>query len=257
MYSGDIWKDYSERGERTAKTFPVLNRVCQHALSSMWLMKNRLMTALLQLGEELPPQQQFISIYFMRNITYLQSAYLLSYGGYCAPSRDLERTLYETILRGYLFIANEDEANLMYECIEGTASPERKEMLRKRKFWPFEFMIKQLYLEDSRKLHRQLFQELSYSSHPSIKSVVPDLEYREDQVRDGLKMILSLIYGTIQMMTECFFHLLDSEFKDIIKASLTEIADLLGEIPLFEPNKPDMVSKIRFKKGNFLTILND
>jgi len=257
VYSGDVWEDYSEREDKTKKTFPDLTRVCEHALWSIWSMKNRLLNTIMQLNEELPPYQQFISIYFMRNIIYLQSAYLLACGGYCAPSRDLQRTLYETILRGYLFIVNEDEANLMYEYIEELIIPVRKEALRKRKFWPFEFMVEQLYLEESRKSHKRLFQELSYSSHPSIKSVLPDLEYREGQVRDCLNMILSLIFGNIQMMAECFFSLLDSDFKDIIKASLTEIADFLGEVPLFEPNKPDLTSKIKLKKGNFLDVLND
>ena len=172
----------------------------------------------------------------MRNIAYLRSAYLLSCGAFCGPSRDVQRTVYETILRGYLFIVDQKEANLMYKFIDGTIESNARDALRKRKFWPFEYLINRLYIESTRKSHKKLFEELSRSSHPSIKGAYYDLVYNESEVKDCLNTILSFGYGNIQMMAEGFINFLNSTLKGKVRESLLQISDTLGERPLFEPD---------------------
>jgi hypothetical protein len=116
MSYSDIDKNYLERTRRTFKTYPELTRVCRTILDSMWNMKSELKdTIRTNWGpKELPPYQQFVSIYFFKNMIYLRPIYLLGSEGSCSPAFDLQRTVYESILRGYFFIVNEDEANLFY-----------------------------------------------------------------------------------------------------------------------------------------------
>lgn len=206
-------------------------------------------------SKELPPFQQFASIYFYRNNTYLQSAYLLASGAFCGPSRDLQRTVFETILRGYLFIVDNREAELMYHYIEGKIAKGELATLRKRNFWPFEYVVKMLYSKDRQKKHKTLFEGLSRFSHPSILSAFKDLEYSATEIEDCLNCTLCLSYGSIQMISEGFLNLLTLASKKKIKETLLEIADCQGEIALFEPNKQHWSSKIKLKSGNFISVL--
>lgn len=253
----DVQKEYAKRARKTATTFGQLNLTCQHVLATMFLMNNKLRNAVYTKWglKEMPRYQQFASIYFIKNMTYLRAAYLLASEGSCGPSLDLQRTIHETILRGYLFIVNKKEANRLYSFIEGTISKEEKDVLRKRKFYPFDYLVNQLYDPKSRKSHKKFFKLLCRYSHPSISGVMADIRYSKEGVKDCLKTILALAYGTIQMMAEGFFDFLDSDLKNIIRQSLKEIADFLGEIPIFEPDQNRWTSRIRLKKGNFLTIL--
>jgi hypothetical protein len=206
-------------------------------------------------NKKFPPYQQFVSIYFVRNLVYLRSTYLLACGAFCGPSRDLQRTIYETILKGYLFVVDQQEADVMYSVINGTIESKELKALRRRRFWPFEYLINRLYLKETRESNKKFYEALSRFSHPSIKSVYHDLEYSKTEVEDCLNVILSLTYGNIQMMAEGFYDLLDSTLKRMIRESLFEIADFQGETGLFEPDQERWFPKIRLKKGNFLHIL--
>jgi len=253
----DIQRDYAKKAKKTLDTFPKLTLVCESSLASMWIMKGEWVRIIRTKwgAKELPPNQQWVSVYFFRNLTYLRAAYLLAREGSCGPSSNLQRTAYETILRSYLFIVDEKEARLYGSLIEGTIKREEKETLRKRKYYPLHFLLEKLYIPKSRKSHRKIFHTLSRFSHPSIRGVFLDVKYSEKQIEDCLKVILALIYGTIQMMAEGFFELLDDRIKDTIKSTLENIASFLHEVPLFEPDREELSSKIRLKKGNFLIAL--
>jgi hypothetical protein len=254
----DIQEHYAGQAKRTVDSFPELTLVCESSLASMWIMKREWERIIQNRwgAKELPPHQKWVSIYFFRNMTYLRAAYLLAREGSCGASNDLQRTVHETILRGYLFIVDEKEATLYSSLIEGTITPEEKETLHKRKYYPFNFLLKKLYTCKSRKSHRKVFQLLSRFSHPSVLGVFLDLQYSGKQVEDCLKMILALTYGTVQMMAEGFFELLDDRIKDTIKQILKGIADFLLAVPVFEPDQKMWLSKIKLREGNFLTVLS-
>ena len=243
--------------KRTIITFPELTRVCSDALASLWVMKKELEEAVLkpkvEAKEQMPPHQQFVSIYFLKNMAYLRGAYMLALEGSCGPSYDLQRTAYETILRSYLFIVDRSEAELMYSYLEGNA--EARKILRKRKFYPIKFLRSKLYNPSSKKSHKEIFEELSFFSHPTIQIAISDLLYSSKNVEDSLKMILALTYGTVQVLVEGFFDLLDERIKTTAKETLEKIADFLKEVPLFEPDQKRWSSKIRLKRGNFLDVL--
>jgi hypothetical protein len=253
-----VEKNYVERTRKTLKSYPKLAKVCRTVLDSMWSMKDELRVAIRTNwgAQELPPFQQFVSIYFLRNLVYLRPIYLLGCEGSCSPAYDLQRTVYEMILRGYLFIANKDEANLFYSYIEGTITSEEKRNLEKRRFYPTKFLWSQLFEGNAIKSHENIWRELSRYSHASIRGAMRDLEeYFGSDVEDCLKMFLSLAYGNIQMMAEGFFDLLSPSLEQHIKGALGETAGFLGEVPLFEPDQERWSAIIKLRKGNFQTVL--
>ncbi|KYK37508.1 MAG: hypothetical protein AYK18_09840 [Theionarchaea archaeon DG-70] len=247
----------SDRFKKTTDEFEKLSQFCSSVIASMWNMQDELRNALLtEWGfMELPPYQKFVSIYFIRNIIYLQSAYLLASGSLCEPSRDLQRTITETILRGYLFIVNEEEANRMDSLIKGTIRPKDRDLLRKRKYWPFKFLLGELYRRDTRKALKKFLERLSRSSHPSIMSAFTDLAYSSQSVEDCLNIVLMLSYHNIQMMAEGFLSFLKNSFRNVVRSTLKSIADFHGEIVLLEPDKRKYSDRIKLKKGNFVRIL--
>lgn len=235
----------------------MLTGTCESALNSEKDMLRLLRANIKKIwgAKELPLFQQFVSIYFTRNNVYLRSAYFLTCGGLCGPSRDLRRTVYETLLRGYLFIVNNKEADLMNSYLNGTIGSEKLKKLRRRKFWPFRFLVGQLYTQRTRKIHKKLYEKLSRFSHPSIFAVRKDLEYSESEVEDCLKMNLSFAYGNVQMMAEGFFDFLDLSLKQKVRETLFEIADYLGEIPTFEPDQERWSARINLRSHDLLGIL--
>jgi len=63
------------------------------------------------------------------------------------------------------------------------------------------------------------------------------------------------MYGNIQMMSECFFGLLNSQATKIIIPSMERIATTLEYVPLFEPDEDSYSSRIKLKRGNFREVL--
>lgn len=259
MSYSDVWEAHLERVKKTSDTFPELTQLCRLVLDSMWHMKDSLMNVVrdicVQTKKEAPPYQQFTSIYFIRNILYLQGAYLLACGSLCEPSRDLQRTITETIMRGYLFIVNKKEANLMHSLVEGTIEPKDRDYLRNRKYWPFKWLLGELYIKETRNSIRKFLRRLSRSSHPSIISAFVDLKYSRQGVEDCLNIILALSYHNMQMMAEGFLNILDEDLKNAIKSALKKIADFQEEIVMLEPDKEKYSRKIKLKKGNFIKVL--
>jgi len=251
--SEDYWNFYNERARTVKNDFEILNGLCETGFKSMWFIEQRLGEILKARGMKLPPFQSFVWAYFRRNILYLQSAHAILCIGFYSPSKNLQRTVYETILRGYLFLADHEEADSYYSNL-GTNKEEQ--FMYRRKHYGHSFLVKKLYGPDSRDKHRLLYRELCISSHAELKGLLLDFpKYHRNSTEDLLKMLLSFMYGNIQMLGEDFLDLLDSGLKNIMRTILKEIAETLKNIPLFEPNNSLYSSKIKLKKGNFLEIL--
>ena len=158
-------------------------------------------------------------------------------------------------MRGYLFIVNRKEANLMYARVEGTITPEDRDFLQKRKYWPFKFLLGELYAKETRKKLKKVVERLSRSSHPSIVSAFVDLDYSEEGVKDCLNFILAFSYHNIQMTAESFLSFFDKDFKDAIKTTMKKIADFQELIMILAPDKEKYSTRIELKRGNFLQVL--
>lgn len=249
---GRVWEDYLERVNRTISAFAPMNQTCENTIKSMWLINSEIFeTVKTRWGKQvLPSHQVFVSVYYRRNIIYLQSSHALACIGFLDPSSNLNRTVYETLLRGYLFTVDQKEAEEYFHII-GTKDEDNYNFNKGASY-----LRRKLYTFPTRKKHKKLYKELCISAHPNIKGVALDYpDYLPDRVRNSLKMILFLIYGNIQMMAECFFCFLDIKTRTIVKLSLNDIASISDAVPSFEPDGKSYSSKVRLKHGNFLKVL--
>lgn len=248
------WDFLLERVKKTEEKFRNLTEMCETIFKFMWYMDGKIWEKAKKIGTPLPNVESFVAAYYRRNMIYLQSAYILASMCFSYPSMSLQRTVYETILRGYLFIVDPKEANLYYLNLR---TDKEEEFLRSRKWYGHKFLSDRLFEIEMGKKHRTFYKELCISSHAEIKGTLHDFpKYTEKDVKDRLRVILSLSYGNIQMMTEAFYDFLDSSLRGTIKDALKEILESMrGQVPLFEPNKKKYSSQIKLKKGNFMDVL--
>lgn len=250
----DDWRFLLGRVERTKKTFSKLTDACETALKIMWLLEKEIMETAKKTGKMLSPSQTFVLSYSRRNAVYLQSSFILAAMAFSHPAISLQRTVYETILRGYLFVVDPTEASLYHSALR-TDKEER--FLREREYYGHTYLCKRLFKAGSIELHRRFYKELCVSAHAEIKGLLVGFpEYREKQVEDRLEIISSLSYGNLQMVTEMFLDSLDSALKKVIRNILKEIVISLGnKVPLFEPDSDVYASKVKLRKGNFMAVL--
>jgi hypothetical protein len=247
----DVWKVYLDNVKSTAENLKQFNEKCEFIIKPMWKIFNDIDQIVKLRGSVLPPYQQFTAIFFKRNIIYLQSAHILASMGFINPSQNVQRTVYETILRCYHFIVKNEEA-VHYNSIIGTEKVDKYHIRKGASY-----LRKELYTSEMTEKQKVLYKELSVSVHPNIKGAWLDFPlYDKKRIEDMLKIILSLEYGNIQMMTESFIDILNLDLKKVIVVSMKEIATTLSTVPLFEPNKTKYSSRIKLKKGNFSTILS-
>lgn len=244
---GELWKDYLSKVNKTITSFANINQICENTILSMMLIYSEIFESV---KTSLPNYQAFIAFLYKRNITYLQSSHLLACIGFIDPSSNLNRTVYETILRCYLFITEPKEADEYSQAIraEKEKSYDRKKGVK--------YIREKLYSPKTCKEHKEFYEQLCILAHPSIKGVAEDYpEHRPDRIKDNLSIILHLMYGNIQMMSECFFGLLNSQATKTIIPSMERIATTLEYVPLFEPDKDSYSSRIKLKRGNFREVL--
>lgn len=248
------WRFFFERVKRTMQTFGALVEKSETALKAMWAVENRIMEISKKKGKMLSPSQSFVLSYFRRNTVYLHASHVLGTMAFSHPTVNLQRTVYETILRGYLFIVDPEEATLYYSNLR---TDKEEHFLKQREFYGHSYLCKRLFKAENKEAHRKLYRALCISSHAEIKGLLLDFPaYREKEVEDRLRITLSLSYGNLQMVTEMFFGSLDSALKTGIKDILKEIViSLENQVPLFEPNLDAHASKLRLKRGNFMTAL--
>jgi hypothetical protein len=239
---------------RTTRVFPNLSQTCELSLLGMRFIENELTKIAKEKSKVFSPSQAFVTSYFRRNTSYLQSAYIIGAMSFFGPSINNQRTVYEAILRGYLFIVNPDEANKYHDNL----APEKVEnFLRSRNYYSHKWLCEELFDLKRQKQQRRFYGVLCESAHAEIKGLFLDFpRYNEKQIEDALKIILMLSYGNIQMVSEMFLSSFNNILKNIVRDILKGIMASVGnQIPLFEPNKKGFDSKIKLKKGNFLEVL--
>jgi len=107
--------------------------------------------------------------------------------GFVDPSANLQRTIYETILRGYLFIVKPDEADLYHSNL-GTRKEET--FLRKRRFYGHSSLREQLFEPATQERHRRFYKELCIPAHAEIKGLFLDFpEYSKKQIDDRFRVL--------------------------------------------------------------------
>jgi len=254
LEDGRLWVDYLNRVSRTITTFAIINQTCEDSVKLMLKINLGILGAINKKWgkRELPHHQVFVSIFYTRNIIYLQSSHALTCMGFIDPSLNLNRTAFESILKGYLFIVEHNEADEYYRAIEHAIDNEEDETYSISR--GVSYLRKKLYTPAMSEKHKELYKLLCISAHSDIKGAAQDYpKYLPNSIRDNLNMALLLMYGSIQMMAESFFDFLNPTTKAHIKEAMENIAFDVGSIPLLEPDREPYASKL--KKGNFLEVL--
>lgn len=249
---GRVWVDYLGNVDKTINRLAVINQTCEDTIKMMYLIDAKILDSVIkQWGRnKLPNDQVFVSVYYKRNISYLQSAYILASIGFISPSSNLSRTVFETLLREYLFIVDKQEADEYYQVI-GT---ERKDLFNIRK--GVKYLREKLYSDNRNQTLKKLYSLLCASSHPSIKGANLDFpNYSVPRIDDTIKSILLLMYGNIEVLAESFYSFLDNTSKPIIKTALENIAFDTRHALTLEPDKEPYASLIKLKNGNFNQVL--
>jgi len=293
MFEQNYWDILQQYKKDTETIFPEYIQTIETSLSYSWLLQGRIMKLLSNTGE-LPPYKQFINVYYLRNIHYLTSAFNSAIINQCSSSRDLQRTIFETIVRGYLMIVDNSVANKMYIFIvannkDKTIRRKDNSMLKKimptlidpyfsfvdnfinknrinnnlynlikediEKYWLFKNNASLIYDKRLEKGYNKLYEHLSPFSHPSITGSWRDVSYSKTEIEDCLKTISMLIYSNLQMFIESFDVIDDEPAKRITYDTFYTIANTLEYIPNIEPNKDKFNLLLKYKDGNVLAKL--
>jgi hypothetical protein len=252
LEKGRVWVDYLDRVSKTITSFAIINQTCEDTIKLMTLIDSGILRNVeVKWGKrKLPNYRVFVSVYYRRNITYLQSSHVSTCIGFIGPSANLNRTVFESLLKGYLFIVDSEEADEYFNVIE--TNKEKSYNYRKG----VSYLIRKLNESKTSDSLKEFYRILCISAHADIKGMAADYpKYLPNRIHDNLSTILFLMYGNIQMMAECFFDFLDNKTKEIIKTAMENIAFDVGSVPLFEPNKEPYAAKLKLKKGNFLDAL--
>ncbi|MBA7470693.1 hypothetical protein ES707_05980 [subsurface metagenome] len=212
--------------------------VCEAVLENLWLIFEKLKVEIKKLGDkggELPPVQQFNSIFFLRNIPYLISAFMLSEQGLVNPSRNIQRTIYEQILRSHLFLKYPDEADVWMQYWE-TMDDESEKLMKQKRWFGHAYMIDKLYEGKKKENIKAFYKIICGFAHPDIKSLWSDYD-KIDGVPDTLNLILGLTYETILLLQKTFGAELSGDLHELCEDTKNIIGEFLGEIIDFVPNK--------------------
>ena len=253
-YSDEVWfwADYLNRVNKTMNLFPTLNQTCESTIKLMYHNDALLLNAVKKQwgAKKLSNHQIFVSIFYKRNILYLQSSHALACIGFVDPSHNLNRTVFETLLREYLFIVDPAEADEYYNAI---GKPNEFSYHSSK---GMKYMRQKLYRSQMNSQMKNMYSQLCTSSHPDIKGAAVNYpRYPENLVRDNLMTILSLAYTNMETMAECFMDFLDSNLKESIRNGMENIASETNTIPTLEPDKEEYAQKIKLKGDNFVTVL--
>lgn len=252
LEKGRVWLNYLSYVDRSINRLAVVNQGCEDAIKMMTQIDEKVYGDVIKNWgyQKLPNERVFAMVFYKRNISYLQSAYILASMGFVGPSSNVTRTALETFLRHYLFIVDKQEADEYFQVI---GTPKEIEYHRNKGMF---YMRKKLYSDEAGKVVKELYNILCTFSHPDIKGSNLDYpNYTISQVEDILRTVLYQMYGNIEAFAESFYPLLEVPSKQLIKQALENISFDNGHAPRIEPDKEPYASRIRLKNGNFLQVL--
>lgn len=243
-----VWSFYKKLKKEYSGRFPDDLANCQVVIENLWTIKRFIDRDFVRYTkekhEELEPYEQYISLFFQRNISYLIASFKLTRQGLVNPSYCTLRTVYEQVLRSVLFYYFHDEAQLLYDFQNEVdkVDPAKKEELRKkissspRRYWSHQYMIDKLFEKEIKEGHKNYYETLSWYSHPTIKSAFNDF-FVTKSVEDLTKVIQDLCFNSLGIFQKTFNKILNSESTRFIKDTQTIIGTHIKEVGVYEPNK--------------------
>ena len=178
------------------------------------------------------------------------------------------RSIYELLLRMYLFKTNRElaELNCKYEKRESYNEEGRKQIekeFNKHKKLNREYVEKKIYSEEKIKKFRDgsgkhFYNHLSQMAHPSLQSRSSSLEYHPSQFIDSMKLGISLTVANFVLIFENNEQFIKKENKEKVREMFKEEypEEFLG---LYADFIPDINNdKLKFKTHqDFLNYLEE
>jgi len=235
-----VWDFYEQKAKDIENEYPDILTSTRIIIENLWNIHNKMNVDInkhaIQNPKEFDPEKQFVLVYFIRNIYYLISAYILSSKGLINPARNVTRTVYEQILRSILFITVPEEAKLLYDYLETQKEDLRKAIANHpRRFWSFNYITDILYKDKKLEGHKNFYAEISRFSHPSINSLWSDFG-DIILVEDALRGIQGLTYNALDVFQMLFSQIISLDLKRLIDQTKFMIGIHLKEIEDFKPN---------------------
>lgn len=204
-------------------------------------------------GKQMSGPKALIPILIDRNNHYLIASYKLTSNCLINPAYLNLRVVFETITKMYLLHLTEKEADLFYKSqLDELTEKEQQEFKKTFRWLAPNIVRKILYSNDKKYQMNRLYEIISNSAHPSIRSAMSDFDYRDDTVTDVLNMILAFSSANIIAIHETFFDKFNKEVTTEIHNTIDKIAIELDDF-MFDmiPNNPNLKIKPKclIKKG--------
>lgn len=289
IFEKPIWTYYDDR----KKCVNILQEidVVEKVLQEMWFscnfisefMNNRTLNSSTEL---------FISTYFMRNITYLYSAYESARIGNTMPSYNLQRTVLESIIKGYVFVVDEDIADRCYVTTASYLKPNdeyRDNLLNKilqkntlepifidsskkilnnnikdsdkiglirkiNQYSKFKDNLDILFINKLNDDWEKLYGQICKPAHPSVDGVMSDLLLNMNKTKECIEVILILSYMNMFMFLEVYYKDATPDLKNIFKDQFKVIHETLKQVPSFIPNIQVKNNKLNLKNEDYTMI---
>jgi len=292
VFRESIWTFLEKREKEIEETIGVIEDV-EFILQEMWfsgaLMEKLFLRYIPKFSSEL-----LINTLYFRNVNYLTSSYKLAKIGFVIPSHNLQRTVLESLVKGYIYIVEEEvsdmhfivtmldkklntvEKDILKSIVKKNVLSEKyimcannllfdktpeKELKKQviKMIWKYSIFnrnIDLLYTKSIENKYRDVYRRLSTTAHPSSFGIVSDLTYNKIGVIDSLELTLLFSYANMQMFLERYFpQIKNQELLKLFKNSMNHIINKLTQFPNIEPNKNIYNKKIIFKTANFNDIL--
>jgi hypothetical protein len=167
--------------------------------------------------------------------------YLTLKGGLCNSSILNLRYFYETLLKNYFYL---------------TLPLGEKDLVKYHDTFPSEIRNKLYTITSLENSHRKLYSMLSTKSHAGIISSSPSYECSSSMYKDSIEMGIYLLHGYFVFLLECFNQFISEDDKNQIKNFLEEFVHQFESIPIFIPDKEEIIPLLKFQNIFLVTKIN-
>lgn len=257
---------YNKRKYMIARNYPAYLKLAEDCVSQNYTIAEGIDLALIerakQSGKKIDGPVALPPILFRKSMNYSYSALCLLREGHIDATYSCIRSCVEHIWKAYyLLLAEEDAKNLLFkdEIRKGVQpselpadkklTPDEEEKIKKdfHYFQP-RYFRGYLYDGDKRKSMDTIYHHLSNSTHPSITGSMAEIDFRSESVEDLLKMIIAISLSISVVGIEVYPESISTREHERLNRAINRVADALGSLPDFIPNKPKNIGTLRMPK---------
>jgi len=205
--------------------------IAKNNLSKMRFIYDKLGYSIHQSGDEgkLVPSQEFALAFFLRSFSYLFASLSCLDEYLYSPCRDLLRTTYEMIYKGFFFSLRQDKAIDAYIKIQ-TGDEKALEV-------PIRTIINELYQDQINTMHHKFYTKICPYSHADLIGANLNYRFFESEYKDCLQLIISAEYGFFAMIHFSLKKYFDEQLLKELDSIVQEMQPYNPNVPIFYPNK--------------------